>query len=107
MNSMKDVYNKLKNAFKKIDIIYNEESNTIDIINGKYIISANDKMVELSKSFSYVNHKVNKDYKEVYKTIERYIKDPNGYIKSKRIQIIVVLIISLLLTFIIGLILGI
>lgn len=107
MNSMKDVYNKLKNAFKKIDIIYNEESNTIDIINGKYIISANDKMVELSKSFSYVNHKVNKDYKEVYKTIEKYIKDPNGYIKSKRIQIIVVLIISLLLTFIIGLILGI
>ncbi len=107
MNSMKDVYNKLKNVFKKIDIIYNEESNTIDIINGKYIISANDKMVELSKSFSYVNHKVNKDYKEVYKTIERYIKDPNGYIKSKRIQIIVVLIISLLLTFIIGLILGI
>lgn len=107
MNSMKDVYNRLKKEYKKLDIIYTESNNTIDIKNGKYIISANDKMVELSKTLSYVNHKVNKNYKEVYKTIVSYIKDPNGYIKAKRTQVIVVLIISLLLTLAIGLILDI
>jgi hypothetical protein len=106
MDSMKEVYDKLKKEYKDLDVVYDENKDTIDITSGNYSISANDKLVELSKSLSYVNHKVNKDYREVYKTIVKYVKDPSGYFRAKRIQIIVVFIVSLILTFCIGLLIG-
>ena len=105
MNSMKEVYTKLKNNYKKLDIVYND-NNTIDINYNSYTIHAEEKLVELSKSLCYVNHKVNKNYREVYKTIVSYLEDPEGYINGKRRQIVIVLIISLMLTICIGLILG-
>lgn len=105
MNSMKDVYNKLKKDYKKLDIVLNDNE-TIDININKYTIHADDRIVELSKSFTYVNHKSNNNYKDVYKSIVSYIKDPEGYINNKRKQIIIVLIISLVLTIVLGLLLG-
>ena len=105
MNSMKSVYNKLTKVYKKIDIVYND-NDTIDINYKDYTIHADKRLVELSKSLCYVNHRANKNYKEVYKAIVNYIEDPEGYISSKKKQIVVVLIISLLLTVCIGLILG-
>ena len=105
MNSMKDVYNKLKRIYKKLDVVLND-NNTIDINCNNYTIHAEDKLVELSKSFTYVNHRVNKNYKEVYKTIVSYLNDPEGHINRKKRQILIVLSISLLLTICIGLLLG-
>ena len=50
--------------------------------------------------------KVNKNYKEVYKTIVSFLNDPEGHINRKKRQILIVLSISLLLTICIGLLLG-
>ena len=88
-------------SYDKIDYV----DDTIKINVDDYKIEANDKFVELSKGLTYVNHKVSKNYDEVYKTIKKYINNPNDTINDSRKQRLVAFVVALVLTIIIGLVL--
>ena len=102
MNTMKDVYEKLKKDFKKDNLSFVERKNCIEIHKGDYEIIASESLVELSKKLRYINHKRPKDFNEIYKYTKKYIKDPEGELKKDLKQKLVAFIIALVLTIIIG-----
>ncbi len=106
MKNMKEVYNKLKKDFKKLDIIYDDKKDIIKISKNGYEIVSSMSMIELSKNLRYLNHKRPKNHDEVYKYTRRFIKDPEDEFKKLRKQRIIAFIIALVLTIIIGLILN-
>lgn len=106
MKDLNDVYKKLKRQYKKLSISIDENKITINL-DGDYKIEATDKLVELSKGLTYVNHKISNNYDEVFKTIKMYISNPQDSIYSIRKQRLISFIIALILTLIIGLLLDI
>ena len=104
MKNMKEVYNKLKKEFKKIDIKYDEKREVIEVNNNGYEIISSISMIELSKTFRYLNHRRPKNYLEVYKYTKKYIKDPEGSLNKITKQRIICLIIAIILTILLGLI---
>ena len=101
MKSMEEVYLKLKREFKKVNIKFDKREDIIEVFHNGYEITSSINMIELSKKFSYLNHKKPTSYEEVYRYTKRYIKDPEGEFKRLRQQRVVAFIIALILTIII------
>ena len=107
MKSMKEIYNRLKRDFKKLEINFDEKREVIEINNCGYEISASSSMVELSRGLRYINHRSPKNYNEIYKYTKKYITDPEGYFSKLRKQRIVALAVAIIFTILIGLLLDI
>lgn len=84
MDNMNDIYKKITDQYKNLNIKLNNNEEIIIRENDKEIKAYKDSVIYFYKGKS-IAHSHNETYKDVYKSIEYYLeKEPNYFIKQHK-----------------------